>query len=98
MVPGVALRNQPQQTKHARMLEVLAQFRIIFNSVRRHYRMLQIKTGLGAAQVWALSVISEHPGIKVGELAKLLLIHQSTASNLIRDLTRFGAISKVRVE
>ena len=72
--------------KHKKMLEVLAQFRIVFKAVRRHYGEVRNRSGISGAQLWALSLIAERPGVKVGELASALAIHASTASNLVRDL------------
>lgn len=66
--------------------QVLRQFRMVFNSVRSHFREVEKTTGLGGAQVWALSHIREHPGLGVGQLALALDVHQSTASNLVRSL------------
>lgn len=65
---------------------VLRQFRQIFNAVKTHFQQIEKKVGLGGAQVWALSVIRDHPDIGVGELARSMNIHQSTASNLVRGL------------
>lgn len=65
---------------------VLRQFRLVFNSVRTHFREVEKSTGLGGAQVWALSHIREKPGLGVSQLAAALDIHQSTASNLVRGL------------
>lgn len=67
-------------------MEVLRQFRLVFNSVRSHFREVEKSTGLGGAQVWALSHIGDNPGIGVGQLAEALDVHQSTASNLVRSL------------
>jgi DNA-binding MarR family transcriptional regulator len=66
--------------------EVLRQFRQVFNAVKTHFQQVEKKVGLGGAQVWALSTVRERPGIGVGELAKALDIHQSTASNLVKAL------------
>ena len=44
---------------------VLRQFRIVFNSVKTHFRQVEQAAGLGGAQVWALSVIRDQPGIGV---------------------------------
>jgi DNA-binding MarR family transcriptional regulator len=52
--------------------------------------------GLGGAQVWALSVIRDRPGIGMGEIAKAMDIHQSTASNLIKTLVRRELIVMTR--
>lgn len=65
---------------------VLRQFRVVFNAVKTHFRAVEKKAGLAGAQVWALSVIAARPGIGVGELARAMDIHQSTASNLLKPL------------
>ena len=75
---------------------VLRQFRIVFNSVKTHFRQVEREAGLGGAQLWALSVIAQTPGIGVTELARALDIHQSTASNLVRTLTSRGMVSAAR--
>jgi DNA-binding MarR family transcriptional regulator len=82
--------------KHRKMLEVLEQFRILFKSVRRHYGEVQRRAGIGGAQVWALSHIASHPGIKPGELARALAIHPSTASNLVRELEKLKLATRRR--
>src|SRR4051794_36609360 len=65
---------------------VLRRFRLVFNAVKTHFRAVETKAGISGAQVWALSVVHAHPGIGVGELARSMDIHQSTASNLLRAL------------
>ena len=75
---------------------VLRQFRIVFNSVKSHFRQVERDAGLGGAQLWALSVIAGSPGIGVTELARSLDIHQSTASNLVRTLSGRGLVSATR--
>jgi DNA-binding MarR family transcriptional regulator len=67
-------------------MQVLRQFRQIFNAVKTHFRQVESKAGLGGAQVWALGLIRENPGIGVSELACRMDVHQSTASNLVRAL------------
>lgn len=65
---------------------VLRRFRLVFNAVKTHFRQVEKKAGVGGAQLWALSVIRDNPGIGVKDLAQAMDIHQSTASNLIRTL------------
>ena len=71
---------------------VLRQFRQIFSAVRAHFRAVEKRVGLGGAQVWALSIVADRPGIGVGGLARAMDIHQSTASNLVRVLVRSGLL------
>ena len=75
---------------------VLRQFRIVFNSVKTHFRQVEREAGLGGAQLWALSVIAQSPGIGVTELARALDLHQSTASNLVRSLSSRGLVAATR--
>lgn len=40
--------------------------------------------------MWALSIIAHQPGMGVADLARAMDIHQSTASNLVRQLVKKG--------
>ncbi len=75
----------PVDTEDA-AIAVLRQFRQVFNAVKSHFQQIEKTVGMGGAQVWALSVVRDNPGIGVGALAKAMSIHQSTASNLVRTL------------
>ena len=78
------------------MQQVLQQFRLIVHSIKRHYRSIEAKSGVGGAQLWALSVIVTRPGITVTGLAMRLALHQSTASNLVNRLCELEFVSKER--
>ncbi|MEY3611993.1 MAG: hypothetical protein RJB14_1715 [Pseudomonadota bacterium] len=71
---------------------VLRQFRLIFNTVRRHFQTMEKQSGIGGAQVWALSLVAQHQGLRVTQLAELMDIHQSTTSNLVRLLIKSGLL------
>jgi len=75
---------------------VLRQFRQVFNAVKSHFQKVEQKAGIGGAQLWALSVIRDHPGRGVNDLAAALDIKQSTASNLVKGLIERGLISAER--
>lgn len=66
--------------------QVLRQFRLVFNAVKTHFQQVEKKAGVGGAQLWALSIVRDHPDIGVNDLAKSMDIHQSTASNLVKTL------------
>jgi DNA-binding MarR family transcriptional regulator len=76
----------PAADNDAAAVAVLRQFRQVFNAVKAHFQQVEKTVGMGGAQVWALSVVRDNPGIGVGALAKTMSIHQSTASNLVRTL------------
>lgn len=67
-------------------VRVLRRFRLVFNAVKSHFRAVESKAGISGAQLWALSVVQAQPGLGVGELARAMDVHQSTASNLLRAL------------
>ncbi|HVZ43923.1 MAG TPA: MarR family winged helix-turn-helix transcriptional regulator [Ramlibacter sp.] len=84
--PRAAARAMDDASTGDPAIQVLRRFRLVFNAVKTHFRQVEKKAGLGGAQVWALAVVRDRPGIGVSELARAMDIHQSTASNLIRAL------------
>ena len=65
---------------------VLRRFRLVFNAIKAHFRSVERKAGISGAQVWALSVVRDQPGIGVGQLAPAMDVQQSPATNLLRAL------------
>jgi DNA-binding MarR family transcriptional regulator len=88
----MATRTTPRKTTAASAAStdpaarVLRRFRLVFNAVKSHFRAVETKAGISGAQLWALSVVQAQPGMGVGDLARSMDIHQSTASNLLRGL------------
>ena len=75
---------------------VLRQFRVVFNAIKTHFRNVEKAAGIGGSQLWALSVIQQHPGIGVNGLAGKMDIHQTTASNLVKTLLGQGLIEQAK--
>ncbi|MEJ8837221.1 MarR family winged helix-turn-helix transcriptional regulator [Ramlibacter sp. AN1133] len=88
-------RQTPQHPPDA-AAKVLRRFRVVFNSVKTHFRAVERTSGISGAQVWALSVVHAQPGIGVNELARAMDVHQSTASNLVRALQEAGMVVSER--
>ncbi len=78
--------------------QALRRFRVVFNAVKTHFRQVETQTGLGGAQVWALSLIHKTPGLGVGDIALRMDIHQSTASNLVKVLLKKELITLAKSE
>jgi len=76
---------------------VLRRFRRVFSAVRSHFREIEKHAGIGGAQVWALSLVEQHPGLGVKDLALAMDIHPSTASNLVKALVARQLIDAVRL-
>jgi len=77
-------------------VESLRRFRQVFAAVRTHFRQVEQITGTGAAQLRALSLLRERPGLRISELAQAMDIHQSTASNLVKTLVDRKLVSGLR--
>lgn len=53
---------------------------------------MEKRAGIGGAPIWAMNLIAKQPGIGVTQLAQAMDVHQSTASNLVRNLIKAGFI------
>lgn len=86
--PLPASLSAPSAPDAASPAQVLRRFRQVFNAVRSHFARVEMRTGLGGSQLWALSIVQQQPGIGVSGLARAMDVHQSTASNLVRGLVQ----------
>lgn len=77
-------------------LDVLKKLRIVFRAAQRHSLWIEKHCGVNGAQLWMMQELFDQPGLRVGELASKLAIHQTTASNLIDALRKRGYIVKER--
>jgi MarR family transcriptional regulator, organic hydroperoxide resistance regulator len=77
-------------------VQVLRRFRIVFNSVKAHFREIEKTAGIGGAQLWALGLVGARPGIGMNDLAAAMDVHQSTASNLVKSLSERELIAVTR--
>jgi DNA-binding MarR family transcriptional regulator len=91
----------PRQTQHQHRqltLDVLKQFRLIYGSVRHHFRQIEETCGVSGSQLWMLHELQKAPGIGVSDLAHRLSIHQTTCSQLVEKLVARGYVVKTRSE
>jgi MarR family transcriptional regulator, organic hydroperoxide resistance regulator len=84
------------QKKNQLSLQVLKKFRVIYGSVRQHFREVERTCGVTGSQLWVMQEIANTPGIGVSELATRLSIHQSTCSQLVEKLATSKLITKKR--
>ncbi len=91
-------RQTVSHTRHERLaLGVLKQFRLIYGSVRQHFRDVEETCGISGSQLWIIREINDAPGIGVSALAAKLSIHQSTCSQLVEALVAHGYVIKARL-
>ena len=77
-------------------LAVLQQFRVIYGTLRRHFREMEERCGLPGSQMWILQEVQRSADIGVTELAGRMGIHQSTCSQLVDKLVGRGCLIKTR--
>jgi MarR family transcriptional regulator, organic hydroperoxide resistance regulator len=77
-------------------LDVLQQLRVVVRLAGNHSAHVERSTGISGAQLWALHEIAQADGLRVGELAARLRVHQTTASNLLNRLEAAGLVRKGR--
>lgn len=88
--------NATNSRSPATPLSVLQRFRVLIRTAQRHSQWIERQSGVTGAQLWALQELLEQPGLRVGELANLMALHQSTASNMIDKLESAGLMRKER--
>jgi DNA-binding MarR family transcriptional regulator len=94
-----AVERRRTRLRHKQLtLDVLRQFRLIYGSVRHHFRQIEETCGVSGSQLWMLHELEKAPGIGVSDLAHRLSIHQTTCSQLIEKLVAHGYVVKTRSE
>lgn len=77
-------------------VDALKKLRIVIRAAQRHSSWIEKQCGISGAQLWILQELYETPGLRVGEVADKLAIHQTTTSNLLDALVKRGYVIKTR--
>jgi DNA-binding MarR family transcriptional regulator len=94
--PESGAAGRSDKSPKATPLSVLQRFRVLIRTAQRHSHWIEKQSGVTGAQLWAMQELLESPGLRVGELAKRMALHQSTASNMIDKLESAGRLRKER--
>lgn len=95
--PQASNKIELSEKQHQELAKsTLQSFRIVFSSVKKHFRWIESQCGISGSQLWALWELHTTSGLMVSELAQKLSIHQSTASNLLDKLEKKELISRER--
>ena len=86
----------PPSTPPQRRLAILQKLRIVIRSAQRHSSWIEKQCGVSGAQLWIMQELDSTPGLRVGEVAARLAIHQTTASNLLDELHKQALVVKAR--
>lgn len=77
-------------------LDTLKKLRIVIRAAQRHSAWVEKQCGVSGAQLWILQELEDEPGLRVGQIANRLAVHQTTVSNLLDSLEKRGLIVKER--
>jgi len=91
-------RAKPLQARLNKEQGVIKKLRVIFGSAKKHSRAVETRCGVSGSQLWALIELRDRPGLKVSELANLMTIHLSTASNLLDKLQARELVRRERLD
>ena len=76
--------------------QALQGLRVVMRAAQRHSMQIEKQCGVSGAQLWVMQEIWEQPGLRMGELAARMSIHQTTASNLVEALVKKSQVRKMR--
>lgn len=69
-------------------LATLKKLRVVIRAAQRHSAWIEKQCGVSGAQLWIMQELHEAPGLRIGEIAHRLAVHQTTVSNLVDDLVK----------
>lgn len=91
-----ALTSPEMAPDEARRLSILKKLRVVIRSAQRHSSWIEKQCGVSGAQLWIMHELDATPGMRVGQIAERLAIHQTTASNLLDELQKKTHVIKTR--
>jgi len=91
---GMARKSADTDTSAG--LSALQKLRIVIRASQRHSAWIEKQCGVSGAQLWIMQELQDEPGLRVGEIAARLAVHQTTVSNLLDSLQKRGYVIKQR--
>lgn len=91
-----AQKNPQEERTQPDHLDVLKKIRIVIRAAQRHSAWIEKHCGVSGAQLWMMQELQDAPGLRVGEIAHRMAIHQTTVSNLLDTLEKRGYVVKTR--
>lgn len=83
--------------RNGQAMAAVRSFRVIYGSVRQHFRSVEQRCGVSGSQLWILQEIGRAPGIGISDLAAAIGIHQSTCSLLVEKLVKAKLVARSRI-
>jgi DNA-binding MarR family transcriptional regulator len=90
-------RRVGRNGRNGQAMAALRSFRVIYGSVRQHFRSVERRCGVSGSQLWILQEVARAPGIGISDLAARISIHQSTCSLLVEKLVKAKLVARTRI-
>lgn len=62
-------------------------FRVLLDAVRRHADWVEVRHGIGGAQLWVLWELRQTPGMRAVDLARNMAVHRHTVEAMLNELS-----------
>lgn len=96
--PVLTTTAAPDTPRGDQEAEALKALRSLFWAAQEDYRQLEQATGLSSAEVRALTLVAQHPGLTVSSLASKMRLSLPSISNMLRHLVASGLVTRTRLE
>jgi DNA-binding MarR family transcriptional regulator len=83
-------------SRDARISETVQSLRRIFKAIQDYSQEVSNSFGITGPQLWALKMVSQHPGLALGDLSKKMYLHPSTVTGVIDRLESKGHVVRDR--
>lgn len=95
-MPVAEARRAPSPAQRREAAQIVVGLRRIVRALEIYSREVQRDFGLTAPQLWAVATLAQAGPLTTGELARSLLVHQSSVSLLVQRLERRGLVRRTR--
>jgi DNA-binding MarR family transcriptional regulator len=76
--------------------ETVQFLRRIFKAIQDYSQEVSNSFGITGPQLWALKLVSQHPGLALGDLSRKMYLHPSTVTGVIDRLESKGYVVRDR--
>jgi DNA-binding MarR family transcriptional regulator len=92
-VTDVTVSENPDGVSH---FDTLKKIRFVMRAVQRHSAWVEKQCGVTGSQLWLMEKLRESGGLRIGDIASKMAVHQTTISNLVDALAKQGYVTKTR--
>jgi DNA-binding MarR family transcriptional regulator len=92
--PGRAPRRNVDETRFGEVLDFMRLLWAVDHGLQKISKRMRTEIGMTGPQRLVIRIVGRVPGISAGELARVLHLHPSTLTGILRRLELMGAIER----